>query len=163
MSEALHADTGGERRTGAAVRPDEDTIDRRAERVQRILLAMSSLGRQVTEAIAEQVGDHELATNTPILVLTSLWLNGAQRPRALQELARLTSGGMTKQLDRLEQLGLLERAFGQVQRDRRAIMVSLTPDGRRLAEQIAEAVDSKLAQMHALVLELETLLSDADR
>jgi DNA-binding MarR family transcriptional regulator len=162
MSEALHAGTGGERRTGDAVRPDGDTIDRRAERVQRILLAMSSLGRQVTEAIADQVGDHELATNTPILVLTSLWLNGPQRPRALQELARLTSGGMTKQLDRLEQLGLVERAFGQVQRDRRAIMVSLTPNGRRLAEQIAEAVDSKLAQMRALVLELETLLSDAD-
>jgi DNA-binding MarR family transcriptional regulator len=157
MDNALEATTAGGRRTGAAVR-HVAAESSRADHTQRILLAMTSLGRQMTEAIAEELGDRELATNTPILVLTDLWLNGPQRPRALQELARLTSGGMTKQLDHLEHLGLIERAFGQVMGDRRAIVVSLTPSGRQVAERVADAVEAHLDELRRLARELEALL-----
>ncbi len=131
----------------------------RADRTQRILLAMTSIGREITEAIAEELGGDDLATNSPILVLTELWRNGPQRPRRLQELARLTSGGMTKQLDHLERLGMIERSFGRVARDRRAIVVSLTPAGRRTATQIADALEAHMDQLRRFVRELDGLLA----
>ena len=158
MNEAPKATMDGGRPTGAAVLPQVRATDDRADRTQRILLATTSLGRQITEAITEQLGDHELATNTPILVPTHPWRNGPQRPRALQGLARLSSGGMTKQLDHLEELRLVERSFGQVKGDRRAIMVSLTPAGREVAEQVADAVEAHASDIRALVRELDSLL-----
>ncbi len=121
---------------------------------------MAAWGRQLGARIAEHLGDAELAANVPVLVLCELALRGPLRPRDLLEAARLTSGGMTKQLDHLESLGLIERAYGAVEDDRRATVVSLTPEGVRAAALVAEAVEENLDEARDIVARLAALLGD---
>jgi DNA-binding MarR family transcriptional regulator len=73
-------------------------------------------------------------------VLAALRRSGAPytlAPKALAASLMLTSGGMTGRLDRLERAGLVRRAPDPA--DRRALRVSLTAAGRRVAEESAEA------------------------
>jgi DNA-binding MarR family transcriptional regulator len=55
-------------------------------------------------------------------------------PTTLSREAYLSSGGMTQLLDRLEQRGLVARRPHPT--DRRGLLVQLTPDGRRLADDV---------------------------
>jgi len=61
-------------------------------------------------------------------------------PSELSRTTLVTSGGMTKRLDRLERAGLVKR--GGRAADRRAVPVALTAKGRRL-------IDRALAEHHA--------------
>jgi DNA-binding MarR family transcriptional regulator len=56
----------------------------------------------------------------------------AANPTALYRSVMLSSGAMTNRLDRLESAGLIRRAPDPA--DRRAILVQLTPKGRKLIE-----------------------------
>ncbi|SCL19342.1 DNA-binding transcriptional regulator, MarR family [Micromonospora nigra] len=58
-------------------------------------------------------------------------------PKALAASLMLTSGGMTGRLDRLERAGLVRRSPDPA--DRRGLRVTLTPAGRNLVEEAAEA------------------------
>lgn len=63
-------------------------------------------------------------------------------PTQLREYTMLTSGAMTTRLDRLEEAGYVRRSMDP--KDRRGILVSLTEEGRRLAD---EAVEARLADV----------------
>lgn len=58
--------------------------------------------------------------------------------RELQQALMLSSGGMTKRLDRLEAGGLLER--DRDPNDRRGVLIALTKAGRELIDQVLPAV-----------------------
>lgn len=60
------------------------------------------------------------------------------RPSVLAEHLDLTPAGTTNLLDRLEGLGLVERRTGVWPADRRAVLVRLTPTGRRATEALIE-------------------------
>lgn len=69
--------------------------------------------------------------DTPQLgVLISLDVFGPQQPGSIAALLGLTSGGVSKLIDRLERYRLVQRSFGAVPQDRRAVLVELTEDGR---------------------------------
>jgi DNA-binding MarR family transcriptional regulator len=53
-------------------------------------------------------------------------------PTVLTSSARLSSGGMTSRLDRLEEAGVVRRVPDPG--DRRGVLVELTPEGRRIAD-----------------------------
>lgn len=58
-------------------------------------------------------------------------------PMAAGELARqagLTTGAVTAVIDRMEKAGLLQRAFDPA--DRRKVLVDVTPDAERLADEV---------------------------
>lgn len=57
-------------------------------------------------------------------------------PRALAESMMVTSGAVTKRVDRLERVGLLAREPDP--RDRRGVLVRLTPQGLELVNQAVE-------------------------
>jgi DNA-binding MarR family transcriptional regulator len=59
-------------------------------------------------------------------------------PRDLARSSLITSGAMTSRLDRLERAGLIERKPDPG--DRRGVLVQLTEQGERLAEQALHAV-----------------------
>lgn len=85
-------------------------------------------------------------TGSEINALANL---GSSRGRTVSELAVATGvrpTTMTSVLDRLEHRGLVSR--GSVPGDRRAVLVELTPDGRRTASVIRRAVIS--LERHAL-------------
>lgn len=74
---------------------------------------------------------HRWSLDTPQLgVLISLDVFGPQQPGSIAALLGLTSGGVSKMIDRLEGSGLVGRAHGAVPGDRRAVLVELTDLGR---------------------------------
>jgi DNA-binding MarR family transcriptional regulator len=144
-----------------STRPSREHPDRQAGAHAhgcQIVIRLAGAGRRMGGAIEERLGSPELVGNVPVLVLCELALHGPLRPRDLLEATNLTSGGLTKQLDHLESLGLIERAFGTLRDDRRASVVSLTPEGARTADAIGEAAESQLDEVRSLVDALTRLI-----
>lgn len=89
-------------------------------------------------------------------VLAALRRAGAPFMRAPGELAdhtMVTSGAMTKRVDRLEKRGLVTRRVSEV--DGRARVIALTPEGRDLVDRVFTA---HMRNEHRLL----EVLSDAD-
>ena len=76
------------------------------------------------------------------------------RPTEFSSALMLTSSGTTKRLDRLEQVGLIERAPDP--EDRRGILITLTDKGRELIDSVT---DAHLANERRLL----AALSDAEQ
>ncbi len=73
----------------------------------------------------------------------------ALRPTDLLKESLLTSGAITNRIDRVEQLGLIERI--NAPRDRRSCTIRLTPSGKRLADN---AIAAHFANMEKLLIDL---------
>ncbi len=94
-------------------------------------------------------------------------------PTELSEIVLRSSGGMTQILDRLETARLVER--GADPSDRRKVLVGLTPDGLRAAEQanasyrrereriLGGLSADEIAQLDAAIHRLLEVLSDDAR
>ena len=121
---------------------------------------MARSGHELTAEMARRTGDMDLTGNTPSLILAELALRGPLRPRDLMATTDLTSGGMTKQLDHLEQLGLIKRSFGTLRSDRRASVIELTPIGIRTAALLAEAIEEHADSLRTMAATLKGLLDD---
>lgn len=114
-------------------RPDLDTTP--FEVLGRLMRAAQLIDRRVA-AVLEQHGLEEGWFD----LLSTLRRAGEPfelSPTQLMEATVLTSGGMTKRLDRLEAAGLVRRAPNP--EDRRGVKVRLTAKGRRLADRAIEA------------------------
>ena len=146
----------------APVPPTPAAIDttNAPDRGQQIVMLLAASGRRLGVHIGEVLDNADLATNVPVLVLCEVALRGPLRPRDLLEPTHLTSGALTKHLDHLEQLELIERSFGTVKGDRRGSLVSLTAEGQRAAEAIGRAVEERLDDITRLRDELDRLLGD---
>jgi DNA-binding MarR family transcriptional regulator len=134
---------------------DEDPgADRR--RAQRLLLIFGRLGAAVSEALHARV-DPAFTTNVEVMVLTSIDLLGPQRPADIIELTGLSSGGVTKVLDRLEANGLMVREYGRVAGDRRGTRLVLTPEGERVAGLLAAGLEDRMDAIRRAVDELRSV------
>jgi MarR family 2-MHQ and catechol resistance regulon transcriptional repressor len=103
-------------------------------------------------------------------VLRVIELGGPMSPSDLAELTLRSTGGMTQIVDRLEREGLVRRTADRA--DRRRVVVTLTPKGRRLATRAQQAyarerdrvlaplTATELADVDAAVQRLLGLLSD---
>jgi DNA-binding MarR family transcriptional regulator len=117
----------------AEVRPDLDTSP--IEVVLRLLRAAHVVQHEL-DAVAS--ASTALSHKGDLDTLTALRrAGGSASPGELAAIVQLTSGGMTNRLDRLEISGLVRRS--PAEHDRRAIVVSLTPEGRRVADAVFEA------------------------
>lgn len=132
---------------GVAQRDDVDGIVEqwRRERPGMRPEPMAVFGR--IYRIARLVGDEQERTYArwsisrgEFDVLATLRRSGEPYTLAPKQLAAsmmLTSGGMTGRLDRLERAGLVRRSPDPA--DRRGLQITLTPTGRQLVEEAAEA------------------------
>jgi DNA-binding MarR family transcriptional regulator len=106
------------------------------EVVGRLLLSAAHLARAIVAALQPfglSFGDFD--------VLNTLRRRGdddGANPRDLARSSLITSGAMTSRLDRLERAGLIERRPDPG--DRRGVLVQLTEQGERLAEESLHAV-----------------------
>lgn len=71
-------------------------------------------------------------------VLRCLWDENAQTARKLTERLALDGSTITGILDRMEQKGLIIKLTDP--KDRRAMQVTLTPQGRKLQEPLSQAI-----------------------
>ena len=101
------------------------------------LLSAARLGIQMNTAI-ERVPSPGTSNNLPIMVLASVLQEGPLRIGDLASRVGMTSGGMTKAIDRLELDGLVER-IADVD-DGRALRVAITEVGEKYMHQVADNV-----------------------
>jgi DNA-binding MarR family transcriptional regulator len=126
--------------------------------VERLLLLMSDYGQIASAAMMDASPDPELVSDASVVVLCSLDLDGPRRPGVLQQLTGLSSGGVSKLLDRMESAGVVKRAYGGVPGDNRGVLVSITRRGRALMSRFSAAVANQLPESRALVKEISGLL-----
>jgi DNA-binding MarR family transcriptional regulator len=126
--------------------------------VERLLLLMSGYGQIAMAAMLHASPDPELVSDASVLVLCSLDLDGPRRPGVLQQLTGLSSGGVSKLLDRMESAGVVKRAYGGVPGDNRGVLVSITRRGRSLMSRFTATVADQLPESRALVKEIAGLL-----
>ena len=113
-----------------AARSDLDTAPIAA--ISRILRSAQLIQLRLDALIGADVG---LSHKGDLDTLTALRRAGSGNwlsPTTLAQVGQLTSGGMTNRLDRLESAGLIAREAHPD--DRRAVLVSLTPAGEKLAD-----------------------------
>jgi DNA-binding MarR family transcriptional regulator len=113
--------------------------------VEGIVDRINGISRRVKRTLEATLSEFGL-THGEWQVLAKLRFAGEPFSRSPGELAadlELSSGAMTNRLDRLEETGLVRRRPDP--RDRRAIQVELTDDGRRLYEESVSAQARKEA------------------
>lgn len=125
--------------------------------IRRLLMLMGRLGTAMGDAITDAVGP-ELSANGPVIALFALEEQGSLRPGQLQELTGLSSGGVSKLLDRLQESGLVTREYGVLEDDRRGSVVKLTAKGRRTSRKMAGAILGIKDDMRVMLKELQTAL-----
>jgi DNA-binding MarR family transcriptional regulator len=123
-----------------------------------LLLLLADSGHTISQAMKAAVGTSDLVGNAPILVMSSLDLHGPQRPKSLEALTGLSSGGMSKLLDNMEAHGVVRRQRRSVDGDRRAVLVSLTKRGDKLLAALTAELEARLPDVEALVREAITVL-----
>ena len=114
-----------------AVRPDIDPSPMAL--VGRLL----RVARMSDRAVGDTLAEHDLPPGW-FDVLSALRRSGEKlTPGALAGAVMLSTGGMTKRLDQMETGGLLRRSPDP--RDRRGLLIALTPKGRRAVDRAVEA------------------------
>lgn len=126
------------------------------ERVATMLVLVRRMSLVFNGAI-ERAGLFELRANPEIRVCLALHRNGAQRPRDLQDAAGLTSGGLTKLLDRLVAAGVVRRGTRGLEHDGRAVVVQLTNAGRRSVVRLIHVLDDAHHDVRPIAKEIAQL------
>jgi DNA-binding MarR family transcriptional regulator len=117
------------------------TSQSRGELLSEILRASRAM-QNAADAVDDAVGDLLGLNRTDVTCLDVLDRLGTVAAGRIAEEARLTTGAVTRVLDRLEQAGYVRRVADPV--DRRRVLVEATASGRRAGYQaygpIAEAM-----------------------
>jgi DNA-binding MarR family transcriptional regulator len=121
---------------------------------------MAEFGQFISAALAEASGDADVVDNQSIMVLIALDLEGPQRPGDLRDRTGLSSGGVTKVVDRLQDKGLVSRTYGAIPEDLRGVLIELTNTGRRFVQAITQALADHIPESTALERELDRLLPE---
>lgn len=127
-------------------------------RGRALIIALANLGLAATGAVKPELGDADITGNTSLLLLCELGQRGPMRPRQLLELSGLTSGGLTKQLDHLEQAGVIERSFGTLATDRRGSIVALTDKGLAIVDRLGRVMAENLDALRGPIREITDLM-----
>ncbi len=98
---------------------------------------LADLGARMSEPLGAVIGPSDLRQRLAIAALAD-W--GEARPGQLVAELGLTSGGATYLVDGLESAGLVDRLYGTVPTDRRAVVIRLTPSGKAASERFSDVV-----------------------
>jgi len=124
-----------------------------AELALAILMLVGHLGQNLHDALVAGA-DTELVGNAEVLVVCSLSMKESLRPSDVMALTGLSSGGVTKLIDRLEAGGLILRELGTDPNDRRVTRLVLTPQGERAARGFSNAVIAEVGVLRRQFTEL---------
>ena len=118
-----------------ASRPSPTT--RNATTSLHALGRLGAVGARISSQLDAVIG---LTETRQRLALATLADWGEARPGQLAAELGLTSGGATYLVDGLESAGLVERLYGTVPTDRRAVVIRLTPSGRAASQRFSDIV-----------------------
>lgn len=119
---------------------------------------MSRLSLALTDAAEGAVRDPDLVSALPVTLLFALDMDGPLRPTGIQELTGLSSGGVTKLVERLEGRGLVVRRTGAIEDDRRGVSVEITRRGRNTVRTVADAMVGAMKEAEPVTSDLAAAL-----
>lgn len=125
-----------------------------------VLISVFELTNLFNSAIAS-AGADVIKSNAEVIVMITLRLDGAQRPRDLLEPTGLTSGGLANLIDRLTAAGLVQRRRGDVH-DGRAVHIELTADGNAMLGRFVRAVGPVFRLASPLLRRWRELFTELD-
>ena len=125
---------------------------------EELLLRIGEFGSYVTNTLSEVAGEAFLVNNVSIMLLSRLDLEGPMRPNQIAEFEAMTTGGVSKLIDRMEAEGLVQRKRGVLAADQRAVLVVITKSGQDLIHRIADKFAAHLSDTEVFVKELNRLL-----
>lgn len=128
---------------GTLVPPSSPPSNRPRSPVE-VCVTLAHLGIVIADLVAASLEGLDVSAT---LVLCLLAEDPRGRPSVLSDRLGMTSGGMTKLLDRLESQGLVVRNYGRLQIDRRAVEVTLTPAGAAQLGRTLTELESHAAEM----------------
>jgi DNA-binding MarR family transcriptional regulator len=149
-------DALGGRARGSDAVPLPSTVDR--ARAHAVMVGLGRLGLAVGATMEVGFDPGIGRDNENVVIVSALAARGPLRPRDLREHVSLTSGGLSKKLARLEAAGLIRQQRGVVAADRRATVLTITPQGRRRLRIAVDALADRHAAILAIVREVETAL-----
>jgi DNA-binding MarR family transcriptional regulator len=121
-----------------------------------VLARLGRVGVQLSEALrSSPVDDH-----ASVLVLCLLDGDGTCRPGRLVEALGMSSGGVTKLVDRLAARGLVDRSYGTLA-DRRGVVISITPAGIEELDTVLGVVLSHLREASSAAASLAAVPESA--
>lgn len=115
--------------------PERDRSRERPRSLGEVLDRMTAAGAAYGTDVRAAAAEHGLVETPDRFCVVYLAMRES-RPSLIAEHLHLTPAGTTSLLDRLEALGLVERRTGAWPADRRAVLVRLTPAGRRAADDL---------------------------
>jgi DNA-binding MarR family transcriptional regulator len=115
-----------------------------SETALRVAGAMGAAGAPYVSQLADDVG---MASSKSGIALCTLLADGPTRPGQLADVLGLTSGGLTYLVDQLEADGLVERSYGLLAEDRRAVVIRLTEQGEEMARTIVSVFGAHSADI----------------
>jgi MarR family 2-MHQ and catechol resistance regulon transcriptional repressor len=136
--------------------PDGENLMKKSDRITapRLWLVMMRSYRALSLLAEQSIAQAGLGLSD-FAALEALLHKGPLRISQIQEKVGLASGSMTAAVDRLERLGLVVRKASPD--DRRARVVELTPQGRRLAAACFERHAKDLEALMSALSEKEML------
>jgi MarR family 2-MHQ and catechol resistance regulon transcriptional repressor len=114
----------------------------------RLWLVFAKAHRALSAHVEESVAKHGLCLSD-FMALEALLHKGPLTVGEIGARVLLASGSMTAAVDRLEKLGLVRREF--TEKDRRARVIHLTPQGKRLVEKVFQAHERYLEELMAVL------------
>jgi MarR family transcriptional regulator, lower aerobic nicotinate degradation pathway regulator len=108
------------------------------DRALAIVAQMAAVGTAWTAERERRLG---ALPNKVRFALGSLALEGPMRAGDLGAVVGLSSGGLTYFVDHLVDAGLVDRQYGRVEHDRRAVLIDVTPAGRRVVDELCSSLD----------------------
>jgi DNA-binding MarR family transcriptional regulator len=123
--------------------------------VEGVVSRIAGIHKRVHAAMRQTLAEHGL-TPEDWHLMTPLYLREPGKPTSPGALARdldLSSGAMTSRLDRLEQLGFVQRTRDED--DRRGVKVELTQAGRDAWDKAAEVAGRREAFFTAVLTKPE--------
>jgi len=126
-----------------------------------IVRSLAQMGQQLGHAITAFHPEGNILDVAA--VTTVLAIDEAQecRPGYLADRMRISSGGMTRLLDRLERAGLVHRSYGTPATDRRGSFVHLTESGTEVARRAADAAAPLADEFFSVLRSVRTTVIDA--
>jgi len=111
-----------------------------------VYFAHLSAVQQLTDIFYRRLLKPHRISHSDFRVISSLWVRGEgfrATPLDLNRFTQITSAGMTRTLDRLEEAGYIDRSPNPA--DRRSILIGLTPSGFEFAETLGRDVGAEYA------------------
>lgn len=118
-----------------------------------LMLALTAFGNVASDSLPDGIFDMRSS-----LIAFCALARGESTPRELAERTRLTTSGVTRLLDRMEDQGWIRRQYGADVDDRRSAHIRLTPKGRRQTVKLMAGIAASLNANQPVVVGLRDAL-----